>query len=872
VTLLEQLRDGFDTPRADLWAFGYNATAARGLLTISPAFDPTGGPQPYSTAGMARSVAQYDARGSYLVVEARKTGRSVGHRNYWGVYLDDPWTNAVLFQVRDDSQRLPGPDGYVAQTLDAVWRVAGSETVLASVAYDPDLHRWTRLREDGGAVYWEGSPDGFGWTTITAGAGRLDLSAVRAFIGVEYTSVQEPTNPLVVEQVNLVSGDDDPATLTGTPGEPYLAVDVIPDQLAGTFVLGTSKLDGYDMLGWTTDAAGAWLNIVCDVRRVRTQRGATREQGVLVQTEAGAVTVELSDVGRQFEPTQNSDVIHRNTPLRLRAWGYADVLETAETRRNLVPNPRVAAVLDGWGLWVGQGFGYGTVERVAAGGPSAALPAFARVTWQGSPSVDVGAVYVDGTSQGGHPIPVVYGQTVSAALWGRSSVANRLALQVWWRDYTGTILSRATSAAVVVPANTWQRFTLEGLTTPAQAQYASLAIVPVSGAGSVTPPANSTMDATGAQLELAATVGAYFDGDSGTDGATVHSWLGTPRDSASTEGVQLLTTQRWDAVLFTGVIDEVRAQYSKTDPPLVTVTGLDVVGQLAAWGAPGYDGDGVGAGDDLGQRVTRTLAEVGFGELSPESDRLFQATLAPTVMADPWTELTDAVEAELGRLWVDNRNRLVASARGSLPAGPVRGTLSDVHGEAPLGVHCCVADAAVVFGVESMCNRAVGQRRKLPSESSDVSIPTTQRDDVYSQSRYGLAKTERKSLMLRTDTAVRSWAEALIVRQTYPELRVDAVQPLPSPVDLDSAVAAWPAVLRTDIGDRWLFRYTPAVGDPVNRGLGVVGITLEASPDGWSVSWTTEDAPTPDRTNPRGWWTLGLSQLDSGDVLAPFTT
>jgi hypothetical protein len=223
---------------------------------------------------------------------------------------------------------------------------------------------------------------------------------------------------------------------------------------------------------------------------------------------------------------------------------------------------------------------------------------------------------------------------------------------------------------------------------------------------------------------------------------------------------------------------------------------------------------------------------------------------------------------------VDAQNRLVVQSRGSLLTGPVRGTLSDVHGEAPLGVHCCIADAAVVYGAESMANRVMAGRRhpQTPGMTDTSPVVTERRDDEYSGQRYGVGAVDRQALELQTDGQLGPWAEALILAHSRPELRVDSVVPSPptEPWDVDTAVAAWQAVAQTDLGDRWLFRYHPTSGPSVERAVGVLGIAVEATPDGWSVRWTTEEAPAPGRENPGGWFTLGLSKLNGPDVLAPF--
>jgi hypothetical protein len=299
------------------------------------------------------------------------------------------------------------------------------------------------------------------------------------------------------------------------------------------------------------------------------------------------------------------------------------------------------------------------------------------------------------------------------------------------------------------------------------------------------------------------------------------------------------------------------------------LTAQDLIGPLTAWESEGLPGDGAGAGDNLLQRVDRILTTVGRGEVSSASSASYTATLAPTPLAKPWAELQAATEAELGRLWVDRHNRLQLRSRGSQPLGTVRGTLSDVHPAADIGVHQCMEDARIVRGTEGLANRVLASRRKLSGDTADPVLQ--RRDDELSQRMYGVAAVNRTDLALQTDTQVAVWAGALITARTRPELRVQSVTPRPDPADLQLALQQWPAVLSTDIGDRWLFQFHPARGGAILRGLAVLGISVSISPAGWTVQWVTEAAAVPGAANPTGWFVVGLSTIGGSDLLAPYS-
>jgi hypothetical protein len=355
-----------------------------------------------------------------------------------------------------------------------------------------------------------------------------------------------------------------------------------------------------------------------------------------------------------------------------------------------------------------------------------------------------------------------------------------------------------------------------------------------------------------------------------------------------------LDGELWEAVLFTGVVDRVRVQYLHDGPPDVTITGMDVAGQLAAWHSEGYpDGerpDVLGMGY-LGQHVELVLEETGMGELSPASHTNYMinggqyaAPLLPMPMARPWQELLDRQEAELGRLWIDRHNQLVVRGRGSQLDGPVRGTFSDTHGETLTGPHCCVADAAVIYGVRGV-NRVLAGRQKYDLSSFPDMGPDDElvrRDNAASIARHGPEVIERRDLPISYEvdsspplyvptyrSLLPAWADAVLAGGATPRVGVESVQPAPSPVDLDSALQAWPAVLATDVGDRWVFLFHPTPQLLVAQTVGVLGVELEATPEQWTLTWTTEESRSAELDLHMGLFVLDHSALDGTARLGP---
>ncbi len=70
-----------------------------------------------------------------------------------------------------------------AGTLVCAQNIGTTYTALASVPYDPVMHKFWRLAEAGGTLGWQTSPDGATWTTQLAMAPPISLVGVDLSIG-----------------------------------------------------------------------------------------------------------------------------------------------------------------------------------------------------------------------------------------------------------------------------------------------------------------------------------------------------------------------------------------------------------------------------------------------------------------------------------------------------------------------------------------------------------------------------------------------------------------------------------------------------------------------------------------------------------------
>lgn len=96
------------------------------------------------------------------------------------VETPDPGTLAAFYfaAVHDGQNQV----GFKIQAgkLEAEYRTGGGETTqVESVTFDPEMHRWLRLREEGETMYWEASQDGGTYEEIARAPSVVPLTYVR---------------------------------------------------------------------------------------------------------------------------------------------------------------------------------------------------------------------------------------------------------------------------------------------------------------------------------------------------------------------------------------------------------------------------------------------------------------------------------------------------------------------------------------------------------------------------------------------------------------------------------------------------------------------------------------------------------------------
>jgi hypothetical protein len=125
-----------------------------------------------------------------------------------------------------------------AGTLYAQER-AGGVTTNVSVAYNSVNHRWWRIRETAGTMYWETSPNGTSWTTIRSKASvildQLEIALIAGYYGTEPTP-----GSMQIASLNIIPTDVTPPVITiGSPSASKISR--VPGKDAITVTIDTDE-------------------------------------------------------------------------------------------------------------------------------------------------------------------------------------------------------------------------------------------------------------------------------------------------------------------------------------------------------------------------------------------------------------------------------------------------------------------------------------------------------------------------------------------------------------------------------------------------------------------------------------------------------
>ncbi|HEX6913437.1 MAG TPA: hypothetical protein VF142_23735, partial [Longimicrobium sp.] len=133
-------------------------------------------------------------------VEIRPLGNTANSYSYFNSATTYDLTESeVRLELVEPLSQVPGGHTFFVASLNTTTRLSlnvgggvvrasytlsGTETSLASRPYDARAHRWLRIREQSGSVYWEVSADGDAWVVLASTSGHpFTLTAVQLGFG-----------------------------------------------------------------------------------------------------------------------------------------------------------------------------------------------------------------------------------------------------------------------------------------------------------------------------------------------------------------------------------------------------------------------------------------------------------------------------------------------------------------------------------------------------------------------------------------------------------------------------------------------------------------------------------------------------------------
>lgn len=173
-----QVFDRFAGSLGPVWTFGAHAAAPGEQLVLSVA---------NGAAAFVQTDFAWDLRASSVHVEVAELPAFVGG-TFEFQFLAAGETLTAHFSVSDGA--LSAFDGTASTALGA---------------FDVTRHRWLRIREAAGTLYFEASPDGRVWATLdtATGFGALEWSAAQFALNGSYFGPDGATRDILIDGVNV---------------------------------------------------------------------------------------------------------------------------------------------------------------------------------------------------------------------------------------------------------------------------------------------------------------------------------------------------------------------------------------------------------------------------------------------------------------------------------------------------------------------------------------------------------------------------------------------------------------------------------------------------------------------------------------------
>lgn len=322
---------------------------------------------------------------------------------------------------------------------------------------------------------------------------------------------------------------------------------------------------------------------------------------------------------------------------------------------------------------------------------------------------------------------------------------------------------------------------------------------------------------------------------------TTNNTLGAAATVAYVDAVQVVGAARAERFtigrtrfpMFRGFVDFWDVRWSMDNGPLWSETGVpcsDAFKFLTNFTRVPQD-LAVGAGEDTGARVDRILDVAGWPDEEREIDAGDSVLQGTTHDGDSLGELQQAVESELGELYMNGSGRVVFRRRNAVLEEERSTVPQFVFGddtanpqELPWYDLAVTYDDTQLYNLveEAMVGGEVQSVQSAPSRVKNLTRPFSRTD-----------------LLLTTDSEVLSHANMILAMSKDPELRFDSlvIQAYKDPYRL------FPAVLSLRIGDLIrIIRRPPGGGLPIIRDVIVRGISHEVGQVKWDTTFTLQSA------------------------------
>ena len=186
---VETLTDDFATQDTAKWNYYGTASATGGRLSL-PVLSS------YAAGCDTNTKGLYDLTGSSALVEAITPAVGAGGKE-------------IFFEIQVDSAN--GESMYVSGSSLYFREKVGGTPNQTSIPYNATTHRWWRMRESGGSIFWDTSPDGTNWVNQRSKVAGISVTSMLVLFSAGYYGTESASTaffdnlnvpPLITPPVN----------------------------------------------------------------------------------------------------------------------------------------------------------------------------------------------------------------------------------------------------------------------------------------------------------------------------------------------------------------------------------------------------------------------------------------------------------------------------------------------------------------------------------------------------------------------------------------------------------------------------------------------------------------------------------------------